>query len=137
MAKRVWTDEERKAFGEKMKQKREAKQTMLQNTEKGAPIQPAPPVVPAIEEPQPAPKPAPVVLDLTDKTLDSEAQLTQYILWEFDEGRNPTEIKITSHQANNIAGFTRVRPVRAYQSAFGNHYFKIVSAKERQNEQEA
>lgn len=139
MAKRKWTEEERKAFGEKMKKARESKETMLQNVDKGAPIQPAPPVVPlGDEEPQPKVEPSKpkVELDLTDRALDSEAQLHQYILWEFDEGRIPDVIKVTSHQASNISNFTRQKPLRFYQSTFGNHYFKIVSAKEMQNVEE-
>ena len=78
---------------------------------------------------EPEKKPS-VVLDLTEKQIDVESQLAQFILWEFDQGRNPTEIRVTSHQAQTIAEYTKQKPLRWYQSAFGSHYFKVVSAKE-------
>jgi hypothetical protein len=77
-----------------------------------------------------------VTLDLTEQVLDTEGQLIQYILWEYDQGRNPTEIKVSPNQAVNIANFTRIKPVRMYQSPFGNHNIRIVTAKDRENEKE-
>lgn len=146
MPKRVRTPQQIEADRQRMakvRAARESKETMLQNADKGAaiPEKPAsitddrPPVLDTVvadkkEVPQ-------VELDLTDRALDSEAQLHQYLLWEFDEGRTPNVIKVTSHQASNISSFTKQRPLRFYQSTFGNHYFKIVSAKEMQNVQEA
>lgn len=115
---KVWTEEERKAFGEKMK----AAKAAASATTKADPVE-------GTEAPI-------VYLDLTAKQLETEPQLEQYILWEFDSGRLPTHIKITSHQARAIASATRQKPLRFYQSPFGNHYFKIVPAKEIQDGQE-
>lgn len=108
---KVWTEEERKAFGEKMKKLKEAKKSE-QATNK--------PEVSSTEQ----------VLDLTAKNFNSEAEFVRFIHWEYDDGRLPTLVKVTSHQALVIAGFTKVVPVKGYNSPFGTHRIQIVTQKE-------
>lgn len=111
MAKRKWTDEERKAFGEKMKKLRQERLAKA-------------------ETPRPEARKE-QVLDLTkEKNFATEAEFVRYIHWDYDAGKNPDVIKITSHQALVVASFTKMVPVKGYNSPFGSHRIEIVNQKE-------
>lgn len=118
MPKRKWTEEEKKAFGEKMKKIREAKKV---GSDEAIKPRQSTVVFPDM----------PVELDMTkDKNFNTEAEFVRWIHWEFDEGHTPSVIKITSHQALVIASFTKTVPVKGYNSPFGSHRIEIVPAKE-------
>lgn len=98
---RTYTDEEKAAWAAKMKAAREAK------------VQPTP------------------TLDITREAVPTESDLLERIRRMFDEGNNPTQVRITSRQMMDILdNSNRLDGYATYCSPFGDIKIKVVPAKE-------
>lgn len=106
-----WTEEERKAFGEKMKAAREAKDVVEEDVK---------------------------ILDLTKEHLVNESDFQERIRRLFDAGENPELIQVNTKQVQNILDTSENMSRRAvedgiilvYESYLGDYVIEVVPAKE-------
>lgn len=126
MPKKQWTEEERKAFGEKMKAAKAAREnpTVLEST---------PGILPPLE-PVAEPDEDVTTLDLTKENLVNESSVTELVRRMFDEGKYPDVIRITSHQMIETFDPSNRTTMKLdgiiYQSPFGEHWVEVIPRKE-------
>lgn len=132
MSKRKWTEEERKAFGERMKAARATRENL--RVDNGETIPPRPSLVSFT----PAPEEEVQILDLTRENLVNESSVTELVRRMFDEGNYPDVIKVTSHQMietfDSSPRTTWKLDGIIYRSPFGEHWVEVVSRKELDRE---
>jgi hypothetical protein len=128
MPKKQWTEEERKAFGEKMKAvkaAREAGKDKAYDYGRGG-------IAASVYEPEPEEEV--ITLDLTRENLVNEASVTELVRRMFDDGNYPDVIKVTSHQMIETFDPSHRTTLKLdgviYRSPFGEHWVDIIPRKE-------
>lgn len=125
MVKKQWTDEERKAFGEKMRRAKLDKQTHSTY----------PPEPKTNADPHATETPAQTAfLNVTRDNLVNEQDLVERIRREFDQGKNPKRLLVNSGQMMellfNSPNTGKDITSYYYESPFGSHRIEVVPAKD-------
>jgi hypothetical protein len=134
MPKKEWTEEERKAFGEKMKAAKAAREEKAADYGRGGVVASAeeygPVIVTNVEDYQEEV----TTLDLTKENLVNESSVTELVRRMFDDGNYPDVIRVTSSQMIEIFDPSHRTQLKLdgviYRSPFGEHWVDIIPRKE-------